>query len=283
MYSTISLKNDYSSVSSIEIDKKSLSLKQSEGYRFQVIGFNRLGQKIPTKGVVWSVDPPSIGTINNNGYFVTKGSPGDRGTIKATYQEHTATASVDIITLTDNAKKRVVVSPSSVTLELYSECLFDAKIYDGNGMVINEKIHWSVDPDNIGTINDNGRFVATGSIGDSGKIYAKTLDGALGFADIIISSPNKEPVKIVVIPKEIKISVGSYHQFFFKLQDSNNNTCAPKETFYWSINNQHCAFIDEKTGLLFAKRKTDNKPLQVTLVYGKFPNLLFASSLVWIE
>lgn len=154
--------------------------------------------------ISWTSSDPRVGTINNNGVF-TSISTGTT-TITAAGGSVTGTAIITVIK-SPPVLTKIIVNPSSVSVEVGKNQNFQASPYDQYDQPISTTISWASSDAGVGTINNNGVFTP---IAPGTTTITATSGLVFGTAFVRISSP---PDKISnfkvnsISNKEITISV----------------------------------------------------------------------------
>lgn len=133
----------------------------------------------------------------------------------------------------EEPKGSVEVFPSSVSLYAGSKQTFSATPLDPSGQVLDLPVKWSVSG-NIGTIDEQGHFQASGS--GTGKVTASVTypDGTTltSSADVTVKAGVK---RVEVSPQEIQTTVGKTTPLTVKAYDSNGQLIdSPQVT--WQVN-----------------------------------------------
>lgn len=201
-------------VSRVEIIPNTVTMTIGGTYQFSAKAYDSVGNEIKGASFVWSVNPPTSGTITTTGLFIAA----QQGVSVVSVQSGQAFASavVNVVQV-----QRIDVSPSDVKLTQGAIQSFVALAYNTSGVPITGVTYtWEVQPSTLGTIN-NGMFIATGMPGTSGTIMAKAF-GMTGVAKVTIEDVDTEkPVITLITPSTNGASVPQTNQYMieFKVSD----------------------------------------------------------------
>ena len=80
--STLVIRN---SLDSVEITPPVGTVELGGRIQFSAVGYDINHVPLPDVTLIWSVEDPTVGTIDNNGLFTSKGTPGEfPGAVKVT-------------------------------------------------------------------------------------------------------------------------------------------------------------------------------------------------------
>ncbi len=164
--------------------------------QFEVFGFRLINVKKPENitNIAWRVLPDSLGTITEDGFFIAG--------------KRTGKVEIEAVVVIGNIKiKKVVVviigkvpipffkvevRPSVAVVPTETEKQFRVVITTPTGKKASpDNIRWEVKPKKVGTINDDGLFIAGDQV-SQGKVIAHVgIDGLtlLAAARVIVSTP----------------------------------------------------------------------------------------------
>lgn len=201
-------------VSKVEIIPNTVTMTIGGTYQFTAKAYDSVGNEIKGAAFVWSVNPPTSGTITTTGLFIAA----QQGVSVVSVQSGQAFASavVNVVQV-----QRIDVTPSDVKLVQGGIQSFVALAYNTTGTPITGVTYtWEVQPSTLGTIS-NGLFIATGTPGSTGTVMAKAF-GMTGVAKVTIEdADNEKPVITLVTPSTNSASVPqtSQYQIEFKVTD----------------------------------------------------------------
>lgn len=201
-------------VSKVEIIPNTVTMTIGGTYQFAAKAYDSVGNEIKGAAFVWSVNPPTSGTITTTGLFIAA----QQGVSVVSVQSGQAFASavVNVVQV-----QRIDVTPSDVKLVQGGIQSFVALAYNTTGTPITGVTYtWEVQPSTLGTIS-NGLFIATGTPGSTGTVMAKAF-GMTGVAKVTIEDlDNEKPVITLVTPSTNSASVPqtSQYQIEFKVAD----------------------------------------------------------------
>jgi|GEM_PF-1399139 len=168
----------------------------------------------PGAEISWEVVPASLGSIDKNGLFTAYGQPG-RGMIRVIVKNKDGKAILDHSMLKvsekETARLQVSVAPAQAELRIGQTLRFNVRTLLPEGTAEeNAKTEWLVIPGDLGAIDGDGNFVASG-IG-KGRIVAlaKAADkNGLGQARIeVLPSGSASKLNVTVSPKRIQLLPG---------------------------------------------------------------------------
>ena len=199
------------------------------------------GQPIPVNNWAWSVDPDSLGTICMGGRFVA---------IHAGEGEVIAACVIEGVTYTGSAQVNVlggpppppeitvVVNPAFAMVPIGHEFHFFAQAINAQGIVIpvNNWV-WSVEPANLGTINEMGLFTAGENLGMGHIIASCVIEGEtyIGNATVhVVGNPPPPEIIVDVFPQLATLPVGG-EIHFNAIAHHPNQPPIPVEEWTWLV------------------------------------------------
>jgi hypothetical protein len=214
---------------------------------------------IPVDEWTWSVEPDSVGTIDDNGVFVAT-APGQG--------EVTASCVIEGTTYSGDATVYVVggpppppppivvnVHPQFANVPVGGEIHYNATACQpGFPPIPVDEWTWSVEPDSIGTIDENGVFVATalggGEVSASCMIEGETYSGS-ATVHVVAGPPPPPPITVFVHPMMATLPVGEERQFTAMAYANPGQPPIPVDEWTWSVEPDSLGTVSE-TGLFEA-------------------------------
>jgi hypothetical protein len=198
----------------IEIIPATITLNVGGTNQFVAKAYDKNGYEIQGATFVWSVNPPTSGTISTTGLFIAA-QPGV-SVVSVQSGQKFASAVVNIIQV-----QKIELTPADVRLAQGAVQTFTAVAYNTTGAPVSGvNFTWEVQPPTLGTIS-NGIFIATGTPGSTGAVIAKAF-GMSGMAKVTIEEvDNDKPVITLVNPPTNGATVPTTMQFQmeFKVTD----------------------------------------------------------------
>ena len=152
------------------------------------------------------------------------------------------------------AEAKLIITPPEARVEPGQGIKFQALVVNSQGGAIRiDKITWSAAPGNLGTIGEDGFFMAGRDEGEV-KIFAKAQVGPItyaGEANVIIGKGLILPVRIVVEPGEAIVPLLGTQQFKAVIATPNKPP-APAARVKWEFVPDNLAKIEPNSGLLQA-------------------------------
>ncbi|MCH7760176.1 hypothetical protein IIA15_02065 [candidate division TA06 bacterium] len=149
----------------VEILPSSTTLRPEGTKEFQVEVWDEGNHLVQLEGsiLLWSMEPPEIGTINQDLIFKAGSKPMAGRVIARVPPEMGVGEGFSLVTIQSIIKKKrekfdVEILPSEVTLRPYQSTDFTVKV-DGD-WIQNSEVFWFVSPPELGTITQNGIFTA---------------------------------------------------------------------------------------------------------------------------
>jgi len=191
------------------------------------------GHVLSNRPLNWSSSDPSVATVDDQG-LVTGVTEGEV-TITAESLEQTATgtATITVEAMVD----RVVVTPSSATIDVTETVQLTAEVQDANGNPVVRSVTWTSSDPSVATVDANG--LVTGQMDGTVTITA-TSEGVDGTATITVDASVQ---KVVVTPAADTILVGETTQLTAEPQDANGNPL-PNRPVTWATSDPTVATVD---------------------------------------
>lgn len=119
----------------------------------------------------------------------------------------------------------VVVTPEKAILEPGQGLHFEAQLFDANGTAVAfGDFKWLVQPDSMGTISDDGFFIAGRTPGEARIIAVMSRGNVRYFGEAVvqIGRPDAPRVKVIVTPQESIVPPGNTQQYHVAAVAANN-------------------------------------------------------------
>jgi hypothetical protein len=190
-----------------------------------VVAFTVQGLE-PGGSLNWEVIPATLGNIDQSGLFTASVKPG-RGMIRAIAKNKDGRATLGhaMIKVLGNKSVRltVSVSPTRAETKIGETLRFAARIILPDE---NIKTEWLVIPNDLGSIDAQGNFMATGTGKGRIVVIAKgTGKYGLGQAQLnILPSGKASSLSVVVSPKRIKLQPKNRIRLAVQVQDPEGQT-----------------------------------------------------------
>jgi protocatechuate 3,4-dioxygenase beta subunit len=150
---------------------------------------------------------------------------------------------------------KLMITPHEARVEPGQGIKFQALLFNSQGMAIRiEKLVWSVSPESLGKISEDGFFMAGREDGEV-KITAKAQAGTatyVGEARVIIGKPQILPVKIVVEPGEAIVPPLGTQQFKAFIVTPTGRQPELAQRVKWDVIPNNLGKIEPNTGLFTA-------------------------------
>lgn len=214
-------------ISKIVVSPEQATIPPKSSRQFSAIAYDSSNNIVPGVKFTWSVDPATLGTITQDGYF-TAGEALGSGRVEASAYGISGYSSITIAP-TGERVSSITIEPKQVTVAIGKTQAFTAKAFDSNGNILSDvTFTWQVVPDTLGTITDTGLFTAK-SIG-SGVVIAST-EGKQVIAVVTVVSNIK---KVVVQPSSVTLKVNDTQVFTAQVYDESDNLI-PEAQVNWSV------------------------------------------------
>jgi hypothetical protein len=179
----------HSKLASISVFPGQTTVSKNEVYRMRAAAFDEDGQVIPQVNLLWSVDVPALGRINQLGYLTVLGEEGVYGqsvTVTAIWEGETLSKTVDVsVTVLAGSDDFLAVQALPETFRLHpgDQLQLAAVALDALGQIVRTaQIQWSVVDPSAGSVDGDGLFTAAKDIGvftEAVRVEAVSL-GATG-------------------------------------------------------------------------------------------------------
>lgn len=190
-----------------------LSLKAGETQKLEAVSEDKFGNVIPSE-VVWKVIPEKLGSVTKENIFLAQKK--GQGYLTAVANDIAQKLPLEVTTgplseISITAPQDKVPSGETVTLQ--------AKGFDPGGNPVRVQANWSVQPEDIGRIDEQGRFTAT-KVGQ-GTITAKSQ----GVVDMVSieTVPGRAATIKVKNDTPLELIAGKSIQLELEAFDRNNN------------------------------------------------------------
>jgi hypothetical protein len=214
-------------LSTVEIIPDGPALLVHQIYRMRAVGFDENGLVIPGVSLVWKLNDPTLGRLNNIGYLTVDGDKGvypEVVSVTAIWEGKKVTAATDVYVITVPEADDFLdihALPRRFFLDPGDQLQLRAVALNGLGeLVTGTEIRWSMVDSRAGTIDGRGNFVA----GDVPGIYTEAVrveavvPGESGFvraedyASVVIrqkQSPGRL-ASVSVVPQTVVLAPGGH-------------------------------------------------------------------------
>lgn len=198
------------------------------------------GTVLDDRDVSWSSENTSVATVNSSG--VVTGKAAGVSIIRATSEGVTGQAQVTVSAPVD----RVVITPSSATLDRGETQQFSAVAYDASDNVLpGHTASWSISPQSVATVNTSGRVTAVAA---GTATLTADIDGKKATATVTVRPPGVATVEVT--PGEVELRPTETRQLQATARDADGNVLSGREVS-WSISPTNVATISD-AGLVTA-------------------------------
>lgn len=214
-------------ISKIVISPEQATISPKSTKQFTAIAYDASNNIVPNIKFTWSVDPTTLGTITQDGYFTASDVLGS-GKVIAEALGIRGFASISISPTTDKIAS-IVIEPAQATVTIGKTQQFTAKALDSNGNIVSGIVFtWQVAPDILGSISTTGLFTA--KTAGTGVIIA-SAEGKQAIAVITVVSNVK---KVVIQPSTATLKLNATQQFTAQVFDENDNLI-PQAQVKWAV------------------------------------------------
>ncbi|MCB9508983.1 MAG: carboxypeptidase regulatory-like domain-containing protein [Deferribacteres bacterium] len=141
----------------------------------------------------------------------------------------------------------VAITPAQAAIEPGGVLQLEAHLFDARGQKVeSDGLEWSVKPDSLGEISDEGLFQA-GRLAGSVRILAVFKRANVryyGEAEIAIGQPRPPLIKIEVLPQNAAIEPGGNLQYHLTAI-ARDNSNLQIDTIRWTVEPRHIGSIDQ--------------------------------------
>ncbi|UCF43879.1 MAG: hypothetical protein JSV99_02860, partial [Planctomycetota bacterium] len=214
-----------------------------------------------TTQATWSAEP-NIATIDDSGLLTTdRIETADQITISAEYTKGTVTVdtqvSVQVSALTDLQ----ISGPQQVTENSYAQYEAAAYYQDGSAADVTTSATWSVEPQDVASISDDGRL-------NTDRIETDTA--LTVYADYTVAGATLQAQAAVQVAQPVALQItgrdklpGSFHaQYYAEVTYEDDSTADVTTSAVWSVEPQTYATIDENGKVTTAEV---NQPQDITI------------------
>jgi len=219
-----------------------LELEEGESIQLEAIYFDAEGEEVDTT-FDWSIHPGFLGNIDSLDVLYT--NQNGEGIIVASVGEFSDTITV-IVEGEPGPEQGVEILNEEIELEVGEYLQLEAVYYNEAGEETPVEFTWSIDPENLGTIDTLGVFLAL-EAGD-GTITATygEFNDTVNF-EIEEGEEPPEESPVFVTPGDTVVTIGSQLQFYAWEMDTLGNPIEVDAT--WSFVGEPIGTLSE-TGLL---------------------------------
>ena len=225
-------------LTTITISPTTVSIMAGNALIFTATTLDQFGNHFPTT-ITWNSLDTNIGTINQNGIFVAI-SAGNT-IITASNGNISGIAIVNVIPapVVTPVLTTITILPSTASVMAGNSTVFTVVTLDQYGNPISTTVTWSSSDTNVGTIGQNGVFLA---ISPGTTIIRVTSDTISGLAIVnVTSSPVLD--KIIVSPSTLSISTNNSAIFTAATLDQFGNPISA--TVAWSSSDTNVGTIEQ--------------------------------------
>lgn len=151
---TVTVSRPIPVLTKIIVSPSSPSIETGKTQVFTASPKDQFDQPMQT-AISWASSDPRVGTINNNGVFTSIAT----GTTTITAADGSVTGTAIItVTKAPPVLTKIIVNPSSVSVEVGKNQNFQASPYDQYNQPISATISWTSSDPGVGIIDNNGAF-----------------------------------------------------------------------------------------------------------------------------
>lgn len=214
-------------VAKIVVAPEQVTIQPKSSRQFTAVAYDSSNNIVPNVKFTWSVDPLSLGTITQDGYF-TAGEALGSGKVEASAFGVKGSASVTVA-VTGERISNIKIEPTQATVAIGKTQTFTANAYDSKGNIVFDVVFtWQVIPDSLGTITSNGVFTAKQA--GTGAVIV-SAEGKQAIALVTVVSGVK---RVVVLPSSINLKVNDTQAFSAQVYDESDNLI-PQIPVSWAV------------------------------------------------
>ncbi len=244
----VTVNNGEPALAGIVVAPSAITLGSGETQQFTATAFDQFGAEMTGVEIAWTSSDETVGTIDADGLFSALAD--GTATVTATAESVTGTAEVTVATLSSG----VVVSPSTITLDVGGSRQFTATVYDPEGNETSDAVvTWTISDEAVGTIDAGGLFSA---LAEGTATITATAENETGTATVTVELP-PVPTSIEIEPATATVLPGETRQFTATVFDQRDNQM-DWISVTWSSSDPDIGTID-RAGLFaaFAEGTTD--------------------------
>ena len=221
----------------VTIENDPLVLSVGESEQLEAVYVNEEGEEVDTS-FTWKVRPGFLGGIDDDDVF-TASAPGE-GMLVATVGIYSDTVTVTVEALEEYPA--LVLYPEELELEIDEMMDVVALYYNESGELVDTTFTWLLEPDSLGTLDENLLFTAL-AVGE-GTLTA-TLGELSSSIPVTIEADNDPPYEtnLFVVPGDTIVTVGS--EISFVLYRHTEEGGAEEMEAVWSIEGEPIGTITE--------------------------------------
>lgn len=177
--------------------------------------------------VNWQVIPSSLGKIDENGFFIASGKPG-QGIIRAIANKNDQIVlGHALLKITAGKPQALLVSvtPINAKVEATKSLRFSSQVRKPDGTILGSAVDWKVIPGDLGIIDNQGNFTAKAM--GSGRIVAIAHDNnnrGLGQTAVsVFSSGKNQKLTVIISPQRAQLAIKETAVFSTQVTDSVGN------------------------------------------------------------
>lgn len=228
-------------LSRITVSPNVCTITINETIKFKASPLDSNGQIIYGIPIDWSINDSSIGSISFDGVFVPK----KEGHCFITASNGSINGQAEV---TVCQPQKITIEPKKVNLNIKSKFQFKAIVKSDKDEIINPKILFTVDNDNLGSINEDG-LLTVGN--NEGLLRVKASVGNLSDESVVNIIDPTIVYDIVIEPESPEVLENSQIQLKATLKNFKGDILVKKPL--WEVDNRSLAVIDPN-GLLSAKQ-----------------------------
>lgn len=229
-------------------------------YRMRAAGFDHEGGLIPGVSLVWQVNDPSLGRVNESGYLTVEGASGTYAaavTVTGIWEGIRIGATTDVVVMQGREAEDfmiVQVLPQRFFLDPGERMRLRAVALNGLGeLIVGTQMRWEIVDAMAGTIDGNGLFVA----GVSPGIYTEAVRveaiirgesgfvRAADFASVVVRKKRAPRVleSVRVVPESVLVPPGGRALLLAKALDEEGSR-ADDTQVSWEVVDEGVGKID---------------------------------------
>ena len=259
----------------VEIKTGDVKLEVGESVQMQAVYIDSLDNE-SQQNFQWTVEPDSLGTFNESGLF-TAATEG-MGHIKVTYEGLEDEVEIEVENPEDDDnpgggkkdKSRIEIENKNIRLAPGETEQLSVVYIDDHNTKIDTTCSWAVNPDSLGTIDENYIFTAAsegqgwiiaelGDMSDSVKVTIKSDNGNGGGNNV----DDESGYYLEILDEDIVIALGDSVQLTAALYDSLGNPI--DTTITWSVTPPSLGEFDSDTTGLFISLKGGKGTITATV------------------
>ncbi|MBI5804801.1 hypothetical protein HZA73_02005 [candidate division TA06 bacterium] len=208
----------------IKVKPRQAALEPGQSLEFTAEAFDKSGNPVTPPYWVWKVIPEKLGEVSPQGVF-TAGQKSGQGKVVASLPPQFGQGQEAVsVRIKPGQPLRVKIDPPNALLLPGQPQQFTATVINAQGQPMPQiKILWKTYPEGLGTITQNGFFMASDQPGKKGAVLAVVTPqqgGGQGAAPVSISEYR---IKIDQKPGPIIVNSGGNYAFSATITDAMGN------------------------------------------------------------